>query len=119
MTGTADALAPRVLAVDVDGPLLGLLEQWLEGCEVLASPGGGPVDLVIADLPYPRQAGERLQALAAAHPGVPILALSSSFLGEIPGGGALARSLGVAGALAKPVTQAALLAAVRRLLPAA
>jgi CheY-like chemotaxis protein len=66
----------------------------------------------------PRQGcTEGLKAIAEAHPRTPILALSSSFFPGVDTTGAVARALGVAGVLAKPVTRGGLLDAIRRLLP--
>ena len=68
--------APRILAVDVDPDLLGLLEEWLDGqgCRVVAEGGdGGPAaggfDLAIVDIPFPRHGGRgRLKRVAERHP---------------------------------------------------
>jgi len=113
---------PRVLLVDADPALQELLEQWLEeeGCSVLsAAAGHGSADLVIVDVPFPRSdSGGALRRVMTEQPGTPVLALSASFFPGIESDGAAARRLGVAGALAKPVTQGALLATVRRLLAA-
>jgi len=102
-----------------------LLEAWLgaEGCIVLSecSDGAGPadaVDLVVVDIPFPRQAGvDWIRRFAQRHPMAPILALSSTFIAGIDCCGQVARTLGVACVLPKPVTREALSNAVRRLLP--
>ena len=111
----------RVLVVDADPALLGLLEEWLaaRGCTVEAAPPTGcdGFDLILVDVPSPRQCTEALKAIVEAHPRTPILALSSSFFPGVDTTGAVARALGVAGVVAKPVTQRVLLDAVRRLLP--
>lgn len=115
------ARAPRVLVVDADAALYGLIDAWLaaEGCEVLdarADPGGA-VDLVIVDVPFPRQAGvDWVRPLAQRHPMAPILALSSTFIAGIDCCGPVARALGVACALPNPVSREALVNSVRRLL---
>jgi DNA-binding NarL/FixJ family response regulator len=117
MIATADRrAAPRVRIIDADPALAGLLEQWLGElpCRIASE---GAADLVIVDIPFPRQGkAEVLRRLAREHPTAPILALSSSFFAGIETNGAVARWLGVAAALPKPVTQAALTDAVRRLL---
>jgi len=116
--------APRVLVVDADPALLGLLEAWLSehGCRVVAEDGGdgrNDFDLALVDVPFPRHRGLiQLKGVAERHPGVPILALSSSFFAGVAGTGLVARALGVAGALAKPLSQDALVAAVRKVLDA-
>jgi len=123
MTG---ALRPSVLVVDADPALLGLLEEWLgaQGLSVVEerTASGEPLengfDLVVVDVPFPRHCGlEALKRVAHRHPGVPILALSSSFFAGIASTGVVAQALGVAGVLPKPVGREALCAAVRKLLP--
>jgi hypothetical protein len=61
---THPQVAPRVLLFNVDRALVGLLDAWLaaEGCVVFDEPADGPasaerVDLVIVDVPFPRQGG--------------------------------------------------------------
>lgn len=124
MTG---APRPRVLVVDADPALLGLLEEWLgaQGLSVAeeqtasGEPAEGGFDLVVVDVPFPRHCGlEVLRRVTTRHPGVPILALSSSFFAGIASTGVVARALGVAGVLPKPVGREAMCAAVRKLLPA-
>lgn len=119
------AALPRVLAVDTDRALLGLLEEWLDlcGCQVVADQDvddgarEGRFTLVIVDLPHPRRGGvELLQRIAHDHPGTPIIALSSTFFPGIDSTGGVARTLGVACVLAKPVSRDSLLTAVRSLL---
>jgi DNA-binding response OmpR family regulator len=111
----------KVLLIDADPALAELLEAWLAagGCTVeQATPAASRdgFDLIVVDVPFPRQAG-LLKDIATAHPRTPILALSSSFFPGIESTGQVARALGVAGVLAKPVSRSALLATVRRLLP--
>jgi CheY-like chemotaxis protein len=112
--------------VDVDPALQGLLETWLrdEGIEVV-EPGAGAtapnaaaaIDLVIVDVPFPRQGGvDLIRRIASRHPAAPILALSSTFFSGVECCGPVARALGVACVLPKPVTREALAAAVRRVL---
>jgi CheY-like chemotaxis protein len=116
---------PRVLVVDADPALLALLDEWLagHGCEVVherSSEEGAQqdFDLVVVDVPFPRQGGsDVLKRVARGNPGAPILALSSSFFAGIERTGAVARTLGVASVLPKPVTRDALIDAVDRLLP--
>jgi CheY-like chemotaxis protein len=123
--GTAAAPGPRVLVVDTDRVLCGLIEEWLGGCgcecSVLAQDADdGPVqeaDVVVVDVPFPRQGGlDLLQRVASRHPGTPIVALSSTFFAGVESSGALARSLGVAAVLPKPVAREALIRAVKDLL---
>jgi CheY-like chemotaxis protein len=112
---------PTILVLDADPALLGLLREWLAELGPVATANGDErveCDLVVVDVPFPRQ-GEAspLRRLAAAHPGTPVLAISPTFFAGIDAHGALAQSLGVAGVLPKPVKREALVAAVRRLLP--
>jgi CheY-like chemotaxis protein len=119
--------APRVLVVDADPALLALLDEWLaeHGCAVVHDRRAhddthDPFDLVVVDVPFPRQgAPDVLKRVASGNPGAPILALSSSFFAGIESSGAVARTLGVASVLPKPVTRDALIDAVDRLLPRA
>lgn len=122
MTGAPDA-ARRVLIVDADPALRGLLEAWLSehGWGVLDESGTAQdgFDLAVVDVPFPRRGGSVvLKRVAKKHPGVPILVLSSGFFACVESDGAVARALGVAGVLPKPVSREALIAAARRLLGA-
>ncbi len=117
--------AARVLIVDVDCALFGLLAEWLgvEGCEVIRAAGDDAgaaerFDLVIVDVPFPRQGGVDLTArIAKRHPMTPILAMSSTFFGRIECCGPVARALGVACVLPTPLSRQALIDAARRFLP--
>jgi DNA-binding response OmpR family regulator len=125
--GVARPAAPRILVVDTDRALLGLLEEWLAvaGYEVVSdqSHDGAldapqtPFTLVIVDVPHPRRGGGGLlQRIARQHPGTPILALSSTFFSGIESTGGVARTLGAACVLPKPVARESLIAAVQSLL---
>ena len=111
--------------IDADDAWRVLLEQWLQdlGCKVVppSSDGNAPapsVDLVIVDLPFPRQGGvDSVKRITSRHPATPILALSSNFFSRIECCGPLARDLGVDCVLPKPATREAIAAAVRRVLP--
>lgn len=112
--------AARVLVVDADAALLGLLAEWLKdsGCALVpaseAPEAAVRCDLVVAVISFPRRGGsEALRRIAAEQPATPIVALSSSFLPGIEARGAVARSLGVAAALPIPFTREALVEAVR------
>ena len=106
------AAGRRVQVRVADPALAGLIGEWLAAadCRVVAA-HDDEQDLLIVDLPFPRQAGERLARLAEEHPGTPILVLSS-FSPGIGSNGAVARSLGVAGVLPMPVTRSSLISAV-------
>jgi CheY-like chemotaxis protein len=108
-----------VLVADADPALFGLLEEWLAacGCTLAAAsarsmPPGG-FDLILVDVPFPRRDGpQAVRTIAGAHPGTPIVVLSSNFFPGVEASGAVARALGVAAVLPKPLTREALLAAV-------
>jgi CheY-like chemotaxis protein len=114
--------APRVLVIDADRALIALLDEWLRalGCSVVHETGGhagGRFDVVIVDVPYPRQGGvDLVSRVAAGHPKTPILALSSTFFARVECHGPVARALGVDCVLPKPATREALTNAVSNLL---
>jgi DNA-binding response OmpR family regulator len=109
----------NILVVDADPALQDLLEEWLTAQGWSVTREGNPVDLIVVDLAHPLRSGQDvLRRLAAAHAGTPVLALSSSFFPSVAANGAVARTLGVAAVLPKPLTRDALVAAVRHTLPA-
>ena len=115
----------RVRLVDADPTWRDLLGQWLStlGCRVVPEPASDaespPVaDLVIVDVPFPRQGGvDLVRRVASQHPSTPILALSTNFFSGIECCGPVARALGVDCVLPKPATREALATAVRLVLP--
>lgn len=109
--------AATVLLLDTDPALRGLVSEWLtEGGYQVRDEAARP-DLIVVDVPFPRRGdSDRLRHLADRHPGTPVLALSPTFLAGAGRHGAVARELGVAGVLPKPLTREALLFAVMRLL---
>lgn len=113
-----------MLLADIEPAFEELIAQWLRdaGLHVLAEAPPPPlrVDLLLVDLPFPRQgASPRLQQLADAHPGTPVLALSPTLFAGVAPRGDVARALGVAAVLPIPVTRDGLLAAVRGVLETA
>jgi CheY-like chemotaxis protein len=120
------APGPRVLLLDLEPALGGLVAEWLAAlgiATVQAEAGSAeslrPASLAIVDVAFPRQEGaRRLQALTGALPGLPVLALSPTFFAGVAGSASVARRLGVAEVLPTPVRRDDLIAAVRRLLPA-
>lgn len=109
---------PRILLSGADAALAALLAEWLGDLADLQLDTGcpsptQPADLHIVDVPFPRRADPAAEPPARA---VPVLMLSSTFLGAIDCHGPVAAALGVDGVLPKPVARDALLAAVRRLL---
>ena len=113
---TPGAEVARILVVDADPALCGLLEEWLaeEGLRLVEH----DPDLVVVDLPRRRHEGvNRISELVARHPGRPLVALSSNFFAGVEANGAVARALGVKAVLPKPLTREALIGALRKLLP--
>jgi CheY-like chemotaxis protein len=118
------AASAQVMVVDADHALFELIAEWFAsaGHRVVAEsgagePASGRPDVIVVDIPFPRQGGiDVLRRVGLEHPGVPVLALSSTFFGGIGSNGAIASMLGVAGVLPKPVKEDALVTAVRRLL---
>lgn len=111
--------APLIRVVNADNATLGLLQEWLgaAGYRVVdAETKPEAAALTIVDVPFARRGGaDLLRQIAAADPGVPILALSPTFFSNVRCGGGCAHSLGVAGVLPKPLAREALLAAVDRI----
>jgi CheY-like chemotaxis protein len=112
--------SPAALVVDADPDTLVLLREWLSaaGWTVVDAANELPmrVDLVLIDLAYPRRGDAMpLQRIASTHAGVPVLALSATFHASVEPWGEVARALGVAGVLPKPIRRDALVAAVRHL----
>jgi DNA-binding response OmpR family regulator len=118
---TPNTATPAVLVVDADRDTLALLHEWLSeaGWVVLddaTRDPAVPVHLVLLDLAFPRHGTAlALQRLAIEHTGTPVLALSAMFHASIEPQGEVARSLGVAGVLPKPIRRDALVDAVHKL----
>jgi CheY-like chemotaxis protein len=117
--------APAVLVMDTDRATRELLREWLTEAgwtvvEDAGRTGAEPIRLVLVDVPFPRRGPSTpLQRVAAEHAGTPVLALSATFNAGIVPCGEVARSLGVACVLPKPIVREALLEAVRKLSRAA
>lgn len=104
-----------VLIQEDDDLIRELVERWLveAGYKVgTAEAEAEPPSLVIVDLPSPRGAQARIQALQAVY-AAPILVLSGRFRRGLDGSTEAARRLGVKRVLPKPFTRGELLAAVR------
>ncbi len=116
---------PRILVVNADRGVAALIEEWLGACgyavescnDCTPCPGSnGRFALVIVDIPTPRHgANERIQRIACDHPGTPVIALSSQFFPGVERTGGVARALGVASVLAKPLSRDHLVNAVQSL----
>jgi DNA-binding response OmpR family regulator len=115
--------APRILLIDADRALSGLLDEWLaaEGCVVaheVPADGTGRFDLVIVDVPFPRCGGvDLIERITNRHAATPILALSTAFFAGTACCGAVAHALGAACVLPMPASRDALISAVRRFVP--
>jgi DNA-binding NtrC family response regulator len=71
-------------------------------------------DLVIASVYMPKQSGSRwVRDIQAAHPGIPVIAISGQFRSGLRAAGETAQSLGVQQVMAKPLVRVNLLSAVR------
>jgi CheY-like chemotaxis protein len=103
-----------------------LPEEWLSeaGYRVLAAAshdldGGSLADLVIVSVYMPKHSGAQLvREIRARYPGTPLIAISGQFLPGLSANGAVAQALGVQQVIAKPLTRADLLAAVRAIIGA-
>ena len=101
------------IAIQEDDDLIrDLLERWLgeAGYSLRPAAGESPC-LVIADIPSPRGAQSRIEALRAVY-AAPILVLSGRFRRGLAGSAETARRLGVKKVLPKPFTRKEFLSAV-------
>ena len=120
-SATMKPTAPTVLVVGAERHTFELLHEWLTeaGWRVAdesTRDTWAPFHLVLVDVAFPRRDGATtLRRVSAEHAGTPVLMLSGMFHASIEACGELARSLGVAGVLPKPVRREALTAVVRRL----
>lgn len=101
-----------IAILEEDDLIRELLERWLAeaGYSVRARAGESP-RLVVVNLPSPRGAQARIEALRAVY-AAPILALSARFQRSLAGSAEAARLLGVKMVLPKPCTLKELLSAV-------
>ncbi len=110
-----------IVIIEEDRLMRGLLVEWLsaEGYSVrAAAPGDAQApdkaDLMIVDVYMPRHEGaKRLGAVKAAHPEMPLIAISGQFRPGLVGSSTAADALGVRQVIAKPFSRRDLLAAVR------
>jgi CheY-like chemotaxis protein len=97
---------------DADDLVRQVLERWLEEAGYWATAGPGrSAALVIVDVPSPRSAQARLEALRREY-AAPILVLSGRFRRGLARSAEAARRLGVEMVLPKPFTREELLSAV-------
>jgi DNA-binding response OmpR family regulator len=101
-----------------------LLQEWLQQAgyrprsETTCSAGRDlTADLIVLSIRNPKQrGGECVNAIRAAHPGKPIIAISGQFRLGVPAEGDVAKALGVQRVMAKPLLREDLLKAVRALI---
>jgi DNA-binding response OmpR family regulator len=100
-----------------------LLCEWLGEAGFRVRRGGldqsqsGQADLVIASVYRPKQCGDAwVRDIQAAHPGIPVIAISGHFRSGLCSSGSTAKALGVQQVIAKPLSRADLLAAVRAMI---
>lgn len=105
----------RILVVEPDDLILGLLERWLgeEGYAVVVESSLTPEkpQLVIIDVPEPLGAEKIIKSVRDVHAS-PILLLSARFRLGTGSSTSVAQQLGVRNVLPKPFTRAELLLAV-------
>jgi two-component system cell cycle sensor histidine kinase/response regulator CckA len=121
----------KIVIYEENDLMRALLEEWLSEAGYLVHAAashephsggpadGRPADLVIVSVYMPKHAGAQLVCkIQAMHPGVPVIAISGQFFAGLTANGAIAQSLGVQQAIAKPLNRLDLLAAVRALIGA-
>jgi CheY-like chemotaxis protein len=112
---------PRIAIYEENDLMRALLMEWLSaaGYRVRAvAPNrlqhADTVDLVLASVYMPKDGrGQLLRDVRAAHPNTPVIAISAQFRSGLSAGGPTAETLGVQRVLAKPLSRADLLEAVR------
>ncbi len=120
----------KIVIYEENDLMRSLLEEWLSEAGYLVHAaasherGGGPAvgrpaDLIIVSVYMPKHEGAQLvRKIQAIHPGTPVIAISGQFFAGLTAKGAIAQSLGVQQAIAKPLNRLDLLAAVRSLIGA-
>jgi CheY-like chemotaxis protein len=116
----------RIVIYEENDLMRALLQEWLSeaGYIVQAAPSdepgsGGSAHLIIVSVYMPKRAGaQHVREIQTIHPGTPVIAISGQFFAGLRGNGAIAQSLGVQQAIAKPLNRLDLLAAVRTLVGA-
>ena len=112
----------RVLVVEPDDLIVGLLERWLGEAgyavvvetsltQTLSAVDGAEPHLVIIDVPEPLGAEKIIRSVRETHAG-PILLLSARFRRGTGSSVSVPQQLGVRSVLPKPFTRAELLSAV-------
>jgi DNA-binding response OmpR family regulator len=111
----------RILVVEPDDQILGLLERWLAEAGYAVTmeaslrqhpvAGGADPQLVIIDVPEPLGAEKIIESVRQVHASA-ILLLSARFRRGMGSSSSVARQLGVRNVLPKPFTRDELLSAV-------
>lgn len=109
-----------IVVIDEDGPIRALLSEWLgarghlvRAFSPLEAYAGLAADLVLIDLPKPRQTGgEQVRRLRERFPGATLIGLSTQLGASLPASSAAAQELGLSRLLAKPSSREELLDAV-------
>jgi hypothetical protein len=112
---------PRhALALDLEPATAELIRCWLAGADLRLQLDPGSTDslaLILVEIAYPRCADrDRLQAITATWPDVPVVLLSPTFFADTPTRGEVARRFGVAATLATPLSRDRFLDAVNELI---
>jgi DNA-binding response OmpR family regulator len=110
-----------IVIIEDDELIHALLREYLSEAGYVTFSAGSPdtadgakPDAVIIDVYMPRSTGmEKLQAIRAAHPGTPLIAISGQFCSGLASCRATADALGVKRIIAKPFSRDELLEAVR------
>ncbi|HEV7394238.1 MAG TPA: response regulator [Burkholderiales bacterium] len=111
-----------IVIIEDDELIHALLKEYLSEAGYLISSAGSAdtaatPDVVITDVYMPRSTGmEKLQAIRAAHPGTPLIAISGQFCSGLASCRATADALGVKRIIAKPFSRDELLEAVRHVI---
>jgi two-component system, OmpR family, response regulator len=120
----------KIVIYEENDLMRSLLEEWLSEAGYIVNaaashePSGGPAvgrpaDLIIVSVYMPKRAGAQLvRKIQTIHPGTPVIAISGQFFAGLTANGAIAQSLGVQQAIAKPLNRLDLLTAVRALIGA-
>lgn len=108
------------LPIDLEPATIELIGWWLAdaGSPLRLDPGpGDPLALILVEMAYPRHdACDRLRAIAADWPDVPVILLSPTFFADTPCRGEVANRLRVAATLATPLSRDRFLTTVGGLL---
>jgi CheY-like chemotaxis protein len=116
----------RIAIYEENDLMRGLLKEWLSAAgyrvrEATAHsrPRPDKDDLVLASVFIPKDGGAQLlRAVRAVHPDTPLIAISAQFRFGLSAAGPTAKLLGVEHVLAKPLSRADLLEAVRSIIGA-